>query len=716
MSVASVRVTEASAVDVGRFTVRIDPTILDQLQLADGSLVEITGKKSVCAHAVRDSAVQNQKVVKMDGLTRLNAGVRIGDMVTLQGTSAQPARSVVLTPLKGEEIEYRQEFATSLLRTNLVDKPVKKDIIIAVGRAAFALGEAKFYVAKTVPTGNVIINANTDLQLHKEAPEETPTIATATYDDVGGLDDAISRIREIVELPIRHPELFARLKIEPPRGVLLHGPPGCGKTLLAKTVATESEAFFRAINGPEIVSQYYGESEKFLREAFQEAEKNKPAIVFIDEIDAIASRRESGGMESRIVAQLLTLMDGLQDRDQVFVLAATNRLDAVDPALRRPGRFDREIHISVPDTRGRHDILRVHTRGVPLDESVDLQHIAQGTHGFVGSDLAFLVKEAALGALRRVLPKIEEQHMQVPPEMINQIILTEEDFKTARQVVEPSALREIAIEIPSVQWKDVGGMESAKQALREAVELPISRPDVFSRFNVNPPKGVLLFGPPGTGKTLLAKAVATESQANFISVRGAEVMSKWVGESEKIIAEIFRRARQAAPSVLFIDELDNIAPRRGSGFDSRVSERIVNQLLVEMDGMEELESVVVLAATNRPDMIDTALLRPGRFDIFIFTPPPNPTARKAIFEVHTRNMPLADDVKLDQLASATEGFSGADIQNVCRKAVLAVLRRDLEASRVSMSHFQEAIASTKPSITQETLEQFTQFAARFLGQ
>lgn len=715
MSVASVRVAEASAVDVGRFTVRIDPSILDQLQLADGSLVEITGKKSVCALAVRDSAIQNQKVVKMDGLTRLNAGVRIGDMVTLQGTTAQPARSIVLTPLKGEEIEYRQELATSLLRTNLVDKPVKKAIIIAVGRAAFALGEAKFYIAKTVPAGNVIVNANTDLKLHKEALEETPAIATATYDDVGGLDDAISRIREIVELPIRHPELFARLKIQPPRGVLLHGPPGCGKTLLAKTVATESEAYFRAINGPEIVSQYYGESEKFLRDAFQEAEKNKPAIVFIDEIDAIAARRESGGMESRIVAQLLTLMDGLQDRDQVFVLAATNRLDAVDPALRRPGRFDREIHISVPDTRGRHDILRVHTRGVPLDESVDLQHIAQGTHGFVGSDLAFLVKEAALGALRRVLPKIEEQHMQVPPEMINQILVTADDFKTARQIVEPSALREIAIEIPMVRWEDVGGMEPAKQALREAVELPISRPDIFTRFNVTPPKGVLLFGPPGTGKTLLAKAVATESQANFISVRGAEVMSKWVGESEKIIAEIFRRARQAAPSVLFIDELDNIAPRRGSGFDSRVSERIVNQLLVEMDGMEELESVVVLAATNRPDMIDSALLRPGRFDIFIFTPPPNSAARQAIFGVHTRNMPLAGDVKLDQLASATEGFSGADIQNVCRKAVLAVLRRDLEASQVSMSHFQEAIASTKPSITQETLEQFTQFAARFLG-
>ncbi len=716
MSVASVRVAEASAVDVGRFTVRVDPTILDQLQLTDGSMVEIVGKKGVCALAVRDSTIQEKNVIKMDGLTRLNAGVRIGDMVTIQGIEAQPARTVVLTPLKGEEIEYRQELATSLLKTNLLDKPIKKDIIIAVGRAAFALSEAKFYVAKTVPTGNVIVNANTDLQLRKEAPEETPVIATATYDDVGGLDEAISRIREIVELPIRHPELFARLKIEPPRGVLLHGPPGCGKTLLAKTVATESEAFFRAINGPEIVSQYYGESEKFLRDAFQEAEKNKPAIIFIDEIDAIAARRESGGMESRIVAQLLTLMDGLQDRDQVFVLAATNRLDAVDPALRRPGRFDREIHISVPDTRGRYDIIRVHTRGVPLDESVDLHQIAQGTHGFVGSDLAFLVKEAALGALRRVLPKIEEHDMQISPEMINQIIVTANDFKTARQVVEPSALREITIEVPMVRWEDVGGMETAKQALREAVELPISRPDVFSRFNISPPKGVLLFGPPGTGKTLLAKAVATESQANFISIRGAEVMSKWVGESEKIIAEIFRRARQAAPSVLFIDELDNIAPRRGSGFDSRVSERIVNQLLVEMDGMEELESVVVLAATNRPDMIDTALLRPGRFDIFVFTPPPNLTARRAIFQVHTRNMPLAEDVNLDQLASSAEGFSGADIQNVCRKAVLVVLRTNLDASRVSMAHFQEALASTKPSITKETMEQFTQFAAKFLGQ
>jgi len=716
MSVASVRVAEASAVDVGRFAVRIDPTVLDQLQLSDGSLVEIVGKKSVCAHTIADTSLLNQNVIKMDGLTRLNAGVRIGDMVSLHGVKAQTARTVILTPLKGEEIEYRQELATSLLKTNLLDKPVKKDIIIAVGRTAFALGEAKFYVAKTVPPGNVIVSANTDLQLQKEAPEETPTIATATYDDVGGLDSAISRVREIVELPIRHPELFARLKIQPPRGVLLHGPPGCGKTLLAKTVATESEAFFRAINGPEIVSQYYGESEKFLRDAFQEAEKNKPAIIFIDEIDAIAARRESGGMESRIVAQLLTLMDGLQDRDQVFVLAATNRIDAVDPALRRPGRFDREIHISVPDTNGRYDILRVHTRGVPLDESVDLKQIAQTTHGFVGSDLAFLVKEAALGALRRVLPKIEEQHMQVSPDMINQIVVSADDFKNARQIVEPSALREIAIEIPLVRWDDIGGMEQAKQALREAVELPVSRPDIFSRFNITPPKGVLLFGPPGTGKTLLAKAVANESQANFISIRGAEVMSKWVGESEKVIAEIFRRARQAAPSILFIDELDNIAPRRGSGFDSRVSERIVNQLLVEMDGMEELESVVVLAATNRPDMIDTALLRPGRFDIFVFTPPPNKAARQAIFTVHTRNMPLADDVNIDQLASATEGFSGADIQNVCRKAVLAVLRRNLEASLVNMSHFQEAIADTKPSITQETLVQFTQFAARFLGQ
>ncbi len=712
----SLRVVEASAVDVGRFTVRLDPIFLDQLQLPDGSVVEIVGKKSICAMAYRDQKLHNRSVIKMDGLTRLNAGVRIGDLVTLHGTETQPARSIVLTPLKGEEIHYRQELAASLLKTNLLNKPIKKDIVIAVGKAAFALGEAKFYVAKTVPAGTVTITANTEIQLLKEAPEEIQAVATVTYDDVGGLDDAIHRIREIVELPIRHPELFTRLKIEPPKGILLHGPPGCGKTLLAKTVATESEAYFRVINGPEIVSQYYGESEKFLREVFDEAEKNKPAIIFIDEIDAIASRRESGGMESRIVAQLLTLMDGLKDRDQVYILAATNRLEALDPALRRPGRFDREIHIRVPDTRGRLEILQVHTRGVPMDSSVDLQQLAQGTHGFVGSDLAFLVKEAALGALRRVLPRIEEQQMQVSPEVMNQIVVTSEDFRTARQVVEPSALREIAIEIPMVHWDDVGGMETAKQAIREAVELPISRPDIFSRFNVNPPKGVLLFGPPGTGKTLLAKAVATESQANFISIRGAEVMSKWVGESEKIIAEIFRRARQAAPAVLFIDELDNLAPRRGSGFDSRVSERVVNQLLVELDGMEKLQGVVVLAATNRPDIIDTALLRPGRFDMFIYTPPPDEEARRAIFTVHTRRMPIAKDVNLDQLASETSGYSGADIENVCRKAVLAAIRQNLEASQVTMTHFKTALTNTKPSITNEILSQFDLFASRFIGQ
>jgi transitional endoplasmic reticulum ATPase len=710
----SVRVAEASAIDVGRFTVRLDPGVCDLLQLADGAVVEITGKKSVCALAFRENSVKDQNVIRMDGLTRLNAGVRIGDMVALQVAEIKPANSVVLTPLKGEETEYREEFAASLLKTNLLDKPVKKDIVIAVGRAAFALAEAKFYVAKTVPSGNVVVNSNTDLQLLKVAPEDVPTVATATYDDVGGLDDAIRRIREIIELPIRHPELFARLKIEPPRGLLLHGPPGCGKTLLARTVATESEAHFRTINGPEIVSQYYGESEKFLREAFKEAESHKPAIIFIDEIDAIASRRETGGMESRIVAQLLTLMDGLQDRDQVYVIAATNRLEALDPALRRPGRFDREIHITVPDTRGRHEILLVHTRGVPLDTSVDLEQMAQATHGFVGSDLAFLVKEAALSALRRVLPQIEEQQMQIPPEVINQITVTADDFRSARQVVEPSALREIAIEIPQVQWDDVGGMEEAKQALREAVELPISHPDIFTRFNIEPPRGILLFGPPGTGKTLLAKAVATESKANFISIRGAEVMSKWVGESEKIIAEIFRRARQAAPVVLFIDELDNLAPRRGSGFDSRVSERVVNQLLVEMDGIEELQGVVVLAATNRPDIIDSALLRPGRFDIFVYTPAPDAQARQAIFAVHTRKMPLADDVNLDRLAASTEGFTGADIRNVCQKAVLATIRENPAAQVVGLSHFQAAISSTPPSVTPEVEQQFSKIAASLL--
>jgi transitional endoplasmic reticulum ATPase len=557
-----------------------------------------------------------------------------------------------------------------------------------------------------------LVDSKTDVQLLKEAPEEVTTVPTVTYDDVGGLDDAVRRIREIVELPIRHPELFARLKIEPPHGVLLHGPPGCGKTLLARTVATESEAYFRAINGPEIVSQYYGESEKLLRDVFTEAEQHKPAIIFIDEIDAIAARREGGGMESRIVAQLLTLMDGLREHSQLFVLAATNRLSVLDPALRRPGRFDREVYIPVPDAVGRLEILRIHTRGMPLDGSVDLKQIAAEAHGFVGSDLAFLVKEAALSALRRILPQLEKQQMLVPPEVVSQIVVTENDFQSARQVVEPSALREIAVEVPSVRWDDVGGMEAAKQALREAVELPLTRPDIFTRFKVEPPKGILLFGPPGTGKTLLAKAVATESKANFIAVRGAEVMSKWVGESEKIVAEIFRRARQAAPAVLFIDELDSLAPLRGTGLDSRVSERVVNQLLVELDGLEELEGVVVLAATNRPDMLDPALLRAGRFDIYIYTPPPDAKTRQAIFAVHTRGMPVAKDVDLAQLGKLTEGFTGADIKNVCRKAVLAVVRENPEAQTVTIAHFKAAIAATRPSVTPEMLEQYAALAVR----
>jgi len=717
VAVASLRVAEASALDVGRFMVRVDPEVMDRHGLADGSVVEVVGKKSICALAYRDESIRGRGLIKLDGLTRLNAGVRLGDTVTLQPATASPARSVVLTPLKGEELAYHSDLAASLLKSSLLKKPVRKGMVIAVGRAAFALKEAKFYVAKTVPAGIVVVGDNTDIQLLKEAPEEVATVPTVTYDDVGGLDEAIRRIREIVELPIRHPELFSRLKIEPPKGVLLYGPPGCGKTLLAKTVATESEAYFRVINGPEIVSQYYGESEKLLREVFADAEQHKPAIIFIDEIDAIASRRDlgSGGVERRIVAQLLTLMDGLQERGQVIVIAATNRIGALDPALRRPGRFDREIRIPVPDARGRLEILRIHTRGMPLAPDVDLERIAAETHGFVGSDLALLVKEAALSALRRVLPQIEERQMEVPPEILGQLTVTQEDFQAARQVVEPSALREVAVEVPKVRWEDIGGMEEAKQALREAVELPLTRPELFTRFNIEPPKGVLLFGPPGTGKTFLAKAVATESKANFIAVRGAEVMSKWVGESEKIIAEIFRRARQAAPAVLFIDELDSLAPRRGAGVDSRVSERVVNQLLVEMDGLEELQGVVVLAATNRPDIVDPALLRAGRFDIFIYTPPPDWATRRAIFAVHTRGMPLAPDVDLDRLAEMTDGFTGADIKNACRKAVMAAIRENPNAAQVTMRHFEQGIASTSPSLTPEMVEYYRKMAARLLG-
>ncbi|MCE4611741.1 MAG: CDC48 family AAA ATPase, partial [Desulfurococcales archaeon] len=520
--------------------------------------------------------------------------------------------------------------------------------------------------------------------------------------------------REIVELPMKHPEIFKHLGIEPPKGILLYGPPGTGKTLLAKALANEIGAYFISINGPEIMSKYYGESEQRLREIFKEAEENAPSIIFIDEIDAIAPKREevTGEVEKRVVAQLLTLMDGLKERGKVIVIGATNRPDAIDPALRRPGRFDREIEIRPPDKRARVEILKVHTRNMPLAEDVDLEKLAEMTHGYTGADLAALAKEAAMAALRRFIKagKIDFSAKEIPANVLKELKVTMADFMEAMKMVRPTLIREVYVEVPEVHWEDIGGLDEVKQELREAVEWPLKYPKIFEEMGIRPPKGILLFGPPGTGKTLLAKAAATESQANFIAVRGPEVLSKWVGESEKAIRKIFERARQVAPAIVFFDEIDSIAPARGARFDSGVTDRIVNQLLTEMDGIQPLTNVVVIAATNRPDILDPALLRPGRFDRIIYVPPPDKEARKQIFMIHTKKVPLADDVDFDKLAELTEGYTGADIEAVVREAVMLKLREKLEVGRVEMRHFLQALKKVPPSLTREDVERYERMA------
>ncbi|MEM2027964.1 MAG: CDC48 family AAA ATPase, partial [Candidatus Bathyarchaeia archaeon] len=537
-----------------------------------------------------------------------------------------------------------------------------------------------------------------------------------TYEDIGGLKEQIQRIREMVELPLRHPEIFQRLGIDPPKGVLLHGPPGCGKTLLAKAVANESDAYFISINGPEIMNKFYGESEARLREIFQQAQQNAPSIIFIDEIDAIAPKREevTGEVERRVVAQLLALMDGLSERGNVIVIGATNRPNAIDPALRRPGRFDREIEIGIPDKQGRYEILVIHTRGMPLSEDVDLKRLAEITHGFTGADLAALCREAAMKALRRYLPEIDLEQERVPAEVLEKMEVKMEDFLNAFKEITPTALREVAIEVPTVHWDDIGDLEDVKQELKEAVEWPIKNPEMFKRMGIKPPKGILLFGPPGCGKTLLAKAVATESEANFISIKGPEVLSKWVGESERAIREVFRKARMSAPAVIFFDEIDSLVPRRGLGYgDSGVTERVISQLLTEIDGISTLEDVVVLAATNRPDLIDPAILRPGRFDRLVYVPSPNDEGRLAILKIHTKDMPLSKDVDLKVLASMTKGYSGADIEALCREAALIALRRDTNAKEVTMSDFQEAMKRVGPSITPDMENWYKSWSQQF---
>jgi transitional endoplasmic reticulum ATPase len=578
------------------------------------------------------------------------------------------------------------------------------------------------------PAPAVIITADTQIVIGEKPAAAVREVPRVTYEDIGGLQEEIRKIREMVELPLKYPELFERLGVEAPKGVLLYGPPGTGKTLLAKAVANETNAAFFSISGPEIMSKFYGESEERLREIFRQAEENAPSIIFIDEIDAIAPKREevTGEVEKRVVSQLLALMDGLKPRGRVVVIGATNRPNAIDPALRRPGRFDREIEIGVPNKQGRLEILQIHTRGMPLAEDVDLERIASVTHGFVGADLEALCKEAAMRALRRILPQIDFEKESIPAEILNKIVVTMNDFMEALKDVEPSAMREVLVEVPTVKWEDIGGLADVKLELQEAVEWPLKYPEVFEHLDAKPPKGILLYGPPGTGKTLLAKAVANESEANFISIKGPELLSKWVGESERAVREVFRKARQAAPSIIFFDEIDSIAPVRGGGYgDSHVTERVISQLLTEMDGLEELRGVVVIAATNRPDIIDPALLRPGRFDKLLYVPPPDLEARKEILKIHLRKKPLAEDVNIDEIAKRTEGYTGADLAAVCNTAVMLAVREHIMANKnpeeakknvkdvkVCRRHFEEALKKVKP-ISQKELEMYKRISEEF---
>jgi transitional endoplasmic reticulum ATPase len=572
-------------------------------------------------------------------------------------------------------------------------------------------------VVATDPEGIIIVGDQTEVKIIEEAPKDLRMLPRVTYEDIGGLSEEIKRVREMIELPMKHPELFQRLGIDPPKGVLLHGPPGTGKTLLAKAVANESGVNFVSIAGPEIMSKFYGESEQRIREIFQQAEKDAPSIIFIDELDSIAVKREevTGEVERRVVAQLLALMDGLKDRGRVIVIGATNRPNALDQALRRGGRFDREIEIGVPSRHGRYEVLLVHTRGMPLAQDVDLEEIAAKTHGFVGADIAALTKEAAMHTLRKILPKIDFDK-PLTPEILSKLVVTKENFEEALKITEPSAMREVLLEIPNVRWEDVGGLKLLKQQLIETVEWPITHPAIFNKHGVRPPHGILLYGPPGTGKTLLAKAVATESQANFIAIRGPELLSKWVGESEKAIREVFRKAKQASPSIIFLDELDAIAPRRG-GYSggSHVMEGVVNQILSLLDGLESLQDVVVLAASNRPDMIDPALLRPGRFDRLLLIPSPDSEEREKIFRIHTKDMRLADDVDLKKLANELDGYVGADIAAICREAVMLALRENIETDKISMKHFQEARNIIHPSSNEQITKEYSELEKKLLG-
>jgi transitional endoplasmic reticulum ATPase len=699
--------------EVGLGRARIDTNTRTELSVDVGGIIEIVGKKKTAAKVFRSAHEDEGKgIIRIDGMIRGNAGVSIGEKVVVQKAEASPAKKIIVAPKipQGKRVRFGQG-VEGLFKKGLLNRAVMKGDEIIIPNIALMGGFLPFVVAATTPNGIVQVTDFTELSVRTEPMEVTElTRPSVTYEDIGGLEGELQRIRETIEFPLKHPEIFSRLGIDAPKGVLLYGPPGTGKTLIARAVANEAGANFHSIQGPEIMSKFYGQSEERLREIFSEAEKNSPSVIFIDELDSIAPKRDEvqGEVERRVVAQLLTLMDGLTSRGNVIVIAATNREDAIDPALRRPGRFDREIEIGVPAAEGRLEILMIHTRGMPLNEDFNLEHVAEITHGFVGADLAALAREAAMRALRRYLPDIE-LGKPIPAEILEKMRVTTEDFADALKDIEPSAMREVLVEIPKVSWEDVGGLDRVKKELHEAIELPLEDPGAFVRLGIKPPAGVLLFGAPGTGKTLIAQAIANESKANFISVKGPEIMSKWMGESEKAVRMIFKKAKQVSPAVVFFDEIDAIAPRRGSHFDSGSTERIVNQLLTSMDGLDSLENVFVIAATNRPDMLDRALLRPGRFDKLLLIPIPDEKARRMIIGVHSKNMPLVD-VDLDDLASRTEGYVGADLENLCREAALIALRDDQDATTVTGEHFERAISSVRASTDAETVKQYEDLA------
>ncbi|MFO7677145.1 MAG: CDC48 family AAA ATPase [Thermoplasmatota archaeon] len=824
------KVSEAFQQDIGYGRARIDHQARIDLDLSIGDIIEIEGSKKTAASVWRaHPSDEGKHIIRIDNLTRKNAGTGLGDRVTIRRAEVKEAREVTLAPLmpEGQRIEFGMGI-DAIIRKNLLRRPIMKNDEITVPGIAFFGNALPFVITDTNPNGVVSINERTVLRVKEEpaeiAEEESLRVS---YEDIGGLTNEILKVREMIELPLKHPEVFNRLGIDPPKGVLLHGPPGTGKTLIAKAVANESGANFYTINGPEIMSKFYGQSEENLRKVFEEAQKNAPSIIFLDEIDAIAPKRSEvhGEVERRVVSQMLTLMDGLKGRGKVIVIGATNIPDILDPALRRPGRFDREIRIDVPDVKGRKEILLIHTRGMPINANLDklypgkivddsevcdilveglkktrisdllrniskskekdkrtvvndyltvifnkyheqlsiefledlikvltdeianilpfdvedaelelgterqinerlssimekpdnylkkigkeiiLDEIAEITYGYVGADLAALAREAAMNALRRYLPDIDLEK-PIPVEMLEKMEVVMDDFKSAHRGIEPSAIREFFIEVPKISWEDIGGLDEIKQNLTEAVEWPLSQPEIFKRMGIQAPRGILLYGPPGTGKTLLAKAVANESKANFISIKGPEVLSKWVGESEKAIRELFKKAKQVAPTIIFIDEIDSIAPRRGYYSGSHVTESVVNQILTSIDGLESMEGVVVIGATNKPDIIDTALLRPGRFDRLLLTPAPDHLSRLEIFKIHTKGMPLSKDVSLEHLAKKTEGYSGADIEGICREAAMLSLREDIKSTEVNLKHFEKILSESSPTITSELINHY----------